>query len=311
MLRQHRLCEQRAAHVALRQKKHAHGARLDAAPLHLLLGSCSGHQMRQRHALSCGVRVQGRWRDTRPAQRVGSCAAVGQAPRGAVARRRRAAAIYAPKNERLARKDGATTTPVTSKWLAASGAPEEARRNSSALGQEPFDASPAEAAARAGKRRLCATRTRVSATRACGVAYTERTAKRQSGTGRLVQPPVAMRRRAWRQKRREARAAVPLALEAARARACASFVESLYVVPCTMYARQKWTKARNGALSQRVARPCLALDLRAVLRSRRERRCRVTNDGKRFVRAARSVCRCACARRMGRASWAHAAERVV
>ena len=207
------------------------------------LAAAPGVRQRQRHEVQHAVRRRGGGRDTRPAARW-QLRGSWTSPEAAAARR------HAPRKERLARKEGATTTPVTSKWLAASGAPEEARRSSSALGQaEPFDASPAEAAARAGKRRLCATRTRVSATRAGGVAYTERTAKRQSGTGRLVQPPVAMRRRAWRQTRREARAAVPLALEAARARACASFVESLYVVPCT--------RVKNGVMAESPKRRAL------------------------------------------------------
>lgn len=55
----------------------------------------------------------------------------------------------APRKEREARKDGATTTPVTSKCLSASGAPEP-RRSSSALGQALPAASPP--AARAGAR---------------------------------------------------------------------------------------------------------------------------------------------------------------
>ena len=133
-----------------------------------------------------------------------------------------AARRNAPRNERLARKEGATTTPVTSKWFAASGAPDDARRSSSALGHEPFGASPEAAAARAEQRRLRARCTRVRATQACGVAPAERTAKRRSGAGsaarlhRLVQPPAELRQRASRQTRREARAAVPTTLEAAR-----------------------------------------------------------------------------------------------
>ena len=178
------------------------------------LAAAPGVRQRQRHEVQHAVRRRGGGRDTRPAARW-QLRGSWTSPEAAAARR------HAPRKERLARKEGATTTPVTSKWLAASGAPEDARRNSSALGHEPFDASPAAATARAGAR-LRAGDTRVSAVKACGVACVERTVKRQrseSGAARscrLVQPPAAMRRRAWRQAGREGRAAVPLTLEAAR-----------------------------------------------------------------------------------------------
>lgn len=68
------------------------------------------------------------------------------------ARRGRQVIVDAPRKVLLARKEGATTTPVTSKCLAASGAPEEARRSSSALGHDPFASPPPPAAQRAGKR---------------------------------------------------------------------------------------------------------------------------------------------------------------
>ena len=159
---------------------------------------------------------------------------------------------HAPKNERLARNEGATTTPVTSKWLDASGAPVEARRSSSALGHEPLDASPAAAAAARAGARLRATGMCVSATRACGAAAKERTAKRLSGEGGaarsrgLVLPPAATRRRAWRQAGREARAAVPSKSRGREARV-------RVVRPKLMAASyiEQTLNGQNGALSKR------------------------------------------------------------